>query len=126
MKILIPLFIVPLLLQWSISFGDSQDKSESLESTINYLLSYVKRSNCTFIRNDREYTSEEATGHIQRKYKHFKSKIKTPEDFIRLSATKSLITGKPYMVKTKSGHLMTSKDWLLEALEAFRRQRHRN
>ncbi len=126
MKILIPLFILPLLLQWSISFGDSQDKSESLESTINYLLSYVKRSDCTFIRNDREYTSEEATGHIKRKYKHFKSKIKTPEDFIRLSATKSLITGKPYMVKTKSGHLMTSKDWLLEALEAFRRQRQRN
>ena len=126
MKILIPLFIMPLLLQWSISFGNSPDKSECLEGTIKYLLSYVKGSDCTFIRNNREYTAEEATGHIQRKYKHFKSKIKTPEDFIRLSATKSLITGKPYMVKTKSGKLMTSEDWLLEVLEDFRRQRQRN
>jgi hypothetical protein len=45
---------------------------------------------------------------------------KTPEDFIRLSATKSLMSGKPYMVKTKAGQLLKSETWLLKALEAYR------
>jgi len=58
--------------------------------------------------------------HLQRKYDHFKDEIKTPEDFIWLSASKSLISGKPYMVKTKTGQLMKSETWLLEALESYR------
>ncbi len=126
MKILFPMFAAPLILVWSISFGEGPAQSENLETTINYLLLYVEKSDCTFIRNDREYTAKEAAGHIQKKYDYFKSKIKTAEDFIRLSATKSLVSGKPYMVETKTGKLMTSETWLLEALETYRRSRVKN
>jgi hypothetical protein len=59
---------------------------------------------------------------MQRKYEHFKDEIKSPEDFIRLSASKSLMSGKPYMIKTKGGRLLKSETWLLEALEAFRQK----
>ena len=126
MKVLIPISVMPLILVWSISFGEGPAQSENLETTINYLLLYVEKSDCTFIRNDREYTAKEAAGHIQKKYDYFKSKIKTAEDFIRLSATKSLVSGKPYMVETKTGKLMTSETWLLEALETYRRSRVKN
>ena len=126
MKILIPIPVMTLILVWSISFGEGPAQSESLETTINYLLLYVENSDCTFIRNDREYTAKEAAGHMRKKYDYFKSKIKTAEDFIRLSATKSLVSGKPYMVETKTGKLMTSETWLLKALETYRRSRVKN
>lgn len=126
MNIRSSMLALPLFLMWSISFGEGPAKGQDLETTINYLLSYVAKSDCIFIRNDREYTAREAAGHMQRKYDHFRSKIKTPEDFIRLSATKSLMTGRPYRVKTKNGKLMTSETWLLEALETYRRYRVKN
>lgn len=96
---------------------------ENLSATIKYLLAFVEKSECTFIRNDKSYTSKEAVNHMKRKYTHFKNDIKTPEDFIRLSASKSMISGRPYMVKTKESRTMKSETWLLEALEAYRKKR---
>ncbi len=55
-----------------------------LSETIQYLLDFVKTSECIFIRNDKEHNAVEAAAHMQRKYEHFKDKIKTPEGFIKL------------------------------------------
>ena len=82
----------------------------------------MKSSECRFYRNNKEHTPEEAVAHMKRKYAHFKDKIKTPEDFIRLTATKSLISGKRYYVILKDGKKMTSEAWLLKALENYRQQ----
>ena len=68
------------------------------------------------------HTSGEAAAHMQRKYEHFKDEIKTPEDFIRLSATRSLISGKLYYVKLKDGKKITSEAWLRQALEDYRQK----
>ena len=93
---------------------------DDLSAAIDYLLTFVANSDCTFIRNGKPHTAKEAVGHMQRKYDHFRDEIKTPEDFIRLSASKSLISGKAYMVKTKTGQVLKSETWLLEALKAYR------
>jgi hypothetical protein len=108
----------------TIALADTAADGEKLAATINYLLVFVEKSDCTFFRNDSPHTAKEAAVHMQRKYDHFKEKIKTPEDFIRLSATKSLISGKPYMVKTKAGQHLKSEIWLLEALESYRQNQH--
>jgi hypothetical protein len=123
MKVLFRSILASLLLVWSISFGQGPDQSEDLTGTISYLLSYVEKSDCIFIRNNREHTAQQAAHHMQRKYDHFKSEIKTPEDFIRLTATKSLISGKPYRVKLKTGKVIASETWLLKALEVYRQTR---
>lgn len=105
---------------WGLTaFVDTEAQENNLTETISYLLSFVENSGCIFIRNDKEHTAEDALVHIRRKYEHFKDKITTPEDFIRLSATKSLLTDKPYSVKLKDGRIITSEVWLLEALEAY-------
>jgi hypothetical protein len=96
--------------------------AESLDETINYLLDYVGKSNATFIRNGVSHTPAEAAAHIKAKYEHFKSDIKTPEDFIRLSASKSLLTGKPYLVQTPDGKEMHLDAWLTDALKHHRDQ----
>ena len=93
---------------------------QDLESTITYLLTYVKSADVVFIRNDREHTPHEAAAHMQRKYGHFKDQIKTPEDFILLAGTKSLITGKAYQVRIKDGKTMLTQKWLEDALEKYR------
>ena len=95
---------------------------ESLNQTVDYLLDYVAKSDATFIRNGQTHTPQEAVNHIKAKYEHFKSEIKTPEDFIRLSASKSLQTGQPYLVKKRDGKEMPLSDWLTDALNAHRSQ----
>jgi hypothetical protein len=91
---------------------------EPLEQTVNYLIRCIETSNATFIRNGTEHTSVEAAKHIKAKYEHFKAQIKTPEDFIRLSASKSFLTGKPYLVRTSNGKEVRLDAWLTEALKA--------
>lgn len=93
---------------------------ESLDQTINYLLNYIAHADATFTRNGSAHTPAEAVEHIRAKYEHFKKDIETPEDFIRLSATKSLLSGKPYTVTPKGGKEQPLADWLRDALKAHR------
>ena len=93
---------------------------EELESTIAYLLAYVKNADVVFIRNNREHTPDEAAAHMRRKYEHFKDQIKTPEDFILLAGSKSLMTGQAYQVRLKDGETMLMQKWLEDALEKYR------
>lgn len=98
--------------------------AESLEQTIDYLIDYVGKSNATFIRNGAAHTPAEAVAHIKVKYAHFKNEIKTPEDFIRLSASKSLLSGKPYLVRTPDGKEVHLDLWLADALKEYRANKH--
>ena len=91
---------------------------EKLDETIAYLLNYVATSQATFIRNGTSHTPAQASAHIKAKYEHFKPQIKTPEDFVRLCASQSLLSGKPYLVRTAEGKEMKLDEWLTEALRA--------
>lgn len=115
-----PFFVVTLLLLWIAP----ANAAESLDQTIGYLLQYIANSKAVFIRNGSEHTPTEAVDHIKAKYAHFKSDIKTPEDFIRLSASKSLLSGKPYLVRESNGKEMRMDTWLNEALKAHRAAIH--
>lgn len=90
------------------------------EDTIGYLLDYVATSKATFIRNGTAHTASEAVAHIRAKYEHFKSQINTPQDFIRLSASKSLLTGQPYLVRTSEGKEIRLEEWLTDELKRHR------
>ena len=100
----------------AISIGSAL-AAESLDDSIKYLLDYVANSHATFVRNGHTHTPQEAVDHIKAKYEHFKNEIKTPEDFIRLSASKSLLSGQPYLVRTADGKETRLDAWLTEALK---------
>lgn len=111
------------VLMWGLLVSsESVAGASELSQTIQYLLDFVKNSECRFYRNNKEHSAGEAAAHMQKKYNHFKKDIKTPEDFIRLAATKSLISGKWYYVKLKNGKSITSRVWLLQALEDYRQR----
>ncbi len=98
---------------------DCQEKargeSEDTPQTIEFLISAVAGSNLTFIRNGECHSCEEAARHIRDKYDYFRSKIETPEKFIHLCASKSLLSGEPYLVITAQGKVPVEK-WLQQIL----------
>jgi hypothetical protein len=50
---------------------------------------------------------------------HFKKRVKTTEGFIKYAATKSSMSGKPYMVRC-DGREMSNADWLNRELQKLR------
>ena len=87
---------------------------------IEHLLEFVTESDVIFLRNGDSHKPKEAAEHIRKKYDYYLKKISTAEDFIRLSATKSALSGKIYHVKLKDGSKKTNSEWLLAELENFR------
>ena len=90
------------------------------EVTIRFLITYVKDSDVVFERNFRSYNAVEAAEHIENKYQHFRDEIGTPEKFIELCATRSLMTGKLYLVVTEQDEQIPAGEWLNSVLEAYR------
>lgn len=107
------------LLLFSPGTARSEPQQLSLQA-IQYLIDYVGRSDSTFIRNGKSYSAKEAAAHLRSKFEYFKRDIQTPEDFIRLAGSKSELSGKPYEVKTSSGQLLPSAEWLGRLLTDYR------
>ena len=98
--------------------GQPGSQWENAATVFTYLIDQVAKSHLTFIRNGTEYSSQEAADHIWNKYEHFKSRIKSPEDFIHVCASKSLLSGKPYLVSTARGKIPVEQ-WLGEILMEY-------
>jgi hypothetical protein len=90
-----------------------------VDATIQHLIDHVAGSELTFVRNASEYTPGEAAAHMQKKYRHFRDDIESPEDFIELCATRSLMSGKPYLVIDRQGNTQGTGDWLRAELAAY-------
>ena len=95
--------------------GEPCGQRENTEKVVAYLIDQAAESHLTFTRNGIEYSSQEAADHMRNKYEYFKSRITSPEDFIHLCASKSLVSGKPYLVSTAQGKVQVEK-WLGEIL----------
>ena len=92
----------------------------SVDSTVQYLLKHVSESGLIFIRNDEIHTAVEAAEHMNKKYRHFRRDIATAEDFIELCASRSLLSGKPYLVINAQGEQIKTSEWLQTELAHYR------
>lgn len=111
------LFAVLLLLA---AGAGAEPRETTLQQTIDYLLDYVSQSGLTFLRNGRRYTATEAAAHMRRKFEHFRDDIESAEDFIRLTATRSLASGKLYTIVEEDGRELATGDWLTGILFEYR------
>jgi hypothetical protein len=73
-----------------------------------------------FIRNGSEYSAHDAEAHLRDKMDYFKDDIHTAEDFIRLCATRSEMTGASYKIRDASGHVHESAVFLKARLDQLR------
>lgn len=96
------------------------DVSESQKPEVQHLLEFVETSDCTFERNGKKYDAADAANHIRKKYKYFRNKISTTEEFIEYSGTKSTMSGKPYLIYCDDNPPRESSVWLLEELSLYR------
>ena len=115
-KFVYRLFAVLLM---SVVFCTSAVAGSSMEEEITHLLNYIETSDCIFIRNGSRHDPKEAVKHIEKKYNYLKKRIKKTEDFIKGAATKSSISGKPYMIIC-NGKEMKTADWLAAELQIYR------
>ena len=75
----------------------------------------------SFLRNGTAHTAAEAAEHMQAKYAHFKNKIATAEDFVDLCASRSEMSGKPYMVKMGDAAPVEAGTFLKDELRTLRK-----
>ena len=90
------------------------------EIEIKHIIEYIENSKCSFIRNGSEYNTKEALVHILNKYEYTKRWIKSAEDFIKYTATKSSMSGRPYTVRCDGQEILCG-EWLSEELNRFRK-----
>jgi hypothetical protein len=110
---------VALLLAWATLSAATPSPEE--HGVIQTLIQRVeKMSTMTFLRNGDTHTAAEAAQHMQAKYAHFKDKIVTAEDFIDRCASRSEMTGKPYMVKMGDAPPIEARTFLNNELRAVR------
>ena len=72
-----------------------------------------------------QWSADEAVKHIERKYKWLKDRglIDTAEQFIDRAASKSSMSGKPYLVKCGTANPVESSIWFKQELETFRKKK---
>ncbi len=97
---------------------DSPAKEE-----IDHLLDAVAKSDARFIRNGKEYSSQQGANHLRYKQGQAGDRVKTAEDFIQGICTKSYFSGKPYLMKQKDGTTTEVGPWLTKLLAEHRQGR---
>jgi len=91
-----------------------------LPTEIEYLLTTMGSSDCTFIRNGKEYDAEDAEAHLRMKYKRGERYASTTEKFIENLASKSFMSKKPYLIACEGAERTESGAWLMQLLVEFR------
>ena len=92
---------------------------DAAPAEIDYLLSSVGSSDCTFIRNGKRYDSRSAEDHLRMKYRRGKRYAPTSEKFIERLASNSYLSKKLYYIECE-GEKMPSGDWLMKRLGEYR------
>jgi hypothetical protein len=103
-----------------LSMDARSDVPDADRHEVLHLLDYLRTSDCAMERNGKNYDSEGAYSHVKRKYEYFRDEIRTSEDFIEYSASKSTMSGKYYRVFCKGESAVLTRDWLLEELRNYR------
>jgi hypothetical protein len=88
---------------------------------IEYLLTAIGQSGCSFVRNGTEHASGEAEDHLRMKYRKGARHIDTAEDFIEKVASGSFLSGRPYQVRCPGEAEQAAASWLQSRLQEHRR-----
>ena len=116
MRVIVPIMLLNCLLSLNVRADDTV-------AEINYLLTSIGNSDCTFIRNGKRYNANDAEAHLRMKYRLGKRYASTSENFILRLASASSFSTKPYYIDCNDEDKVPSGDWLTRRLEEFRTAR---
>lgn len=117
MRLLVSVFATAVF-----SFALAAQTAAPVRAKVDLLLDRLQASGCEFNRNGSWYSGAEARGHLLRKLEYLEDKttVQSTEQFIELAATKSSISGKPYLVRCGSAAPVESRAWLIGQLAIIR------
>ena len=95
--------------------------ADDSEVEIEYLVSAIGASDCTFIRNGKRHEAEDAEAHLRMKYRRGKRYAPTAEKFIERLASSSSMSKKPYFIECAGAEAVPSGDWLTARLTDYRK-----
>ncbi len=88
------------------------------KARIQKLIDHVRSlEGATFIRNGKENDAGTAAEFLGRKWGANTRRVSTAEDFIEVAGTKSSTTGKPYIIRLKSGKTVPCAEYLSQQLK---------
>ncbi len=116
----IPALILLLLLPVA---AIAQPPPPAAAREIEQLFTALQGSGCTFSRNGSWHDADKATAHLRRKYDHLVKKglVTSTEVFIDLAASKSSMSGEPYLVRCGDAEPVSSASWFSDRLRESRR-----
>ncbi len=94
--------------------------ADEAPAEIEYLLSTIGSSNCTFIRNGKQHDAQDAEAHLRMKYRRGKRYAPTSDQFIERLASKSSMSKMPYYIECESEERMAFGQWLMQRLNEYR------
>jgi hypothetical protein len=97
--------------------------SGAAQIEIDHLFAYLAESPCRFNRNGTWYVAHEARDHLKKKYDYLMRKglLNSAESFIDLAASRSSVSGEPYLVQCPGTPVVPSAVWFKDELLRFRR-----
>ncbi|PKN39321.1 MAG: hypothetical protein CVU62_03760 [Deltaproteobacteria bacterium HGW-Deltaproteobacteria-2] len=114
-KILITAFVIIAIFSAAVSAQDNIEKKK-----IEFLIASIQDlKGAKFIRNGAEYDGLEAAKHLRLKLEKAGKHVRTADDFIKLCASKSYMTGKPYMIKFPDGKIISSEKYLRGKIKEY-------
>jgi hypothetical protein len=114
-SVLVTSFAILALFSGVVKAQDNIEKKK-----IEFLLSSVENmKGAKFIRNGTEHDGKEAAEHLRIKLQKAGGKVQTADDFIRLCASKSIISGQPYMIRSSDGKTINSEQYFREKLKEY-------
>ena len=102
----------------ALTYAGTPDALE--DRKIQYLIAVVENlHDAQFVRNDVAYEAKAAADHLRLKLQGARSRVATVEDFIRLCASVSSMSGRPYQIRFSDGRVVTSEEFLRQRLAEF-------
>ena len=104
---------------WAAGATGNPEANREIEALI---ASVGKLPGAVFIRNGSEHSAAQAADHLRLKWKNAGSRVHSAEDFIRLCATGSSMTGTAYRIRLADGTTMDSAAFFHARLAELRRR----
>lgn len=95
-------------------------RADTMNDEIDFLLTSVGSSDCTFIRNGKSHDAVAAQKHLQMKRERGKRHFSNTDEFIERLASKSSWTGKLYFIQCGNEEQQPAGEWFAELLTKYR------
>lgn len=98
------------------------DVPKAQQAEVEHLLAFIRESGCQMERNGKLHSPEEAQSHVTRKYNFYRNSITRTENFIEKVASRSVLSGRSYLMLCLGREPQPAAEWLKQELERFREE----